>query len=188
MTATAASLPEQWPSLPLEAWGETYATVHMWTQIVGKIRLAQSPWVNHSWHVTLYVTSRGLSASPIPYGARTFQIDLDFVDHQLTVQSSDGRSRALRLEPQSVAAFHGRLMGELGKLDLRVRISKKPNEIAGPIRFDRDNTHRAYNQEYANRFWRVLVQAWKRNRATGGERKRRTRKRSPTSNDAMSRG
>jgi hypothetical protein len=159
MATTAGSLPEQWPSLPLEAWSETYATVHLWTQIVGKIRLAQSPWVNHSWHVTLYVSARGLSTSPIPYGARTFQLDLDFVDHQLTIQSSDGGRRALRLEPQSVAAFYGRVMEELGKLDLRVRISKKPNEVADPTRFDRDDIHRAYDPEYANRFWRVLVQA-----------------------------
>ena len=159
MTTTAGLLPEQWPSLPLEAWSETYATVHLWTQIVGKIRLAQSPWVNHSWHVTLYVTARGLSTSPIPYGPRTFQVDLDFVDHQLTIQSSDGRRRALPLEPQSVAAFYGRLMEELGKLDLRVRITKKPNEVPDPIRFDRDEIHRAYDPEYANRFWRVLVQA-----------------------------
>jgi hypothetical protein len=159
VTTTAASLPEQWPSLPLEAWAETYATVHLWTQIVGKIRLAQSPWLNHSWHVTLYVTTRGLSTSPIPYGARSFQIELDFVDHQVTIQSSDGRSRAFRLEPQSVAEFYGRVMDELRKLDLRVRISKSPNEVADPVRFDRDNAPRAYDPEYAHRFWRVLVQA-----------------------------
>jgi Family of unknown function (DUF5996) len=159
VTRTPASLPEQWPSLPLEAWSDTYATVHLWTQIVGKIRLAQSPSLNHGWHVTLYVTARGLSTSPIPYGARTFQIDLDFVDHELTIQSSDGRRGDLRLQPQSVAAFYERLMRELSKLDLRVRISKKPNEVTDPIRFDRDDAYRAYDPEYANRFWRVLVQA-----------------------------
>jgi hypothetical protein len=159
VTTTPGSLPEQWPSLPLEAWSDTYATVHMWTQILGKIRLAQSPWLNHSWHVTLYVTARGLSTSPVPHGARTFQIDLDFVDHQLTIQSSDGGEAALQLQPQSVAAFYERLMGELSQLDLRVRISKKPNEVADPVRFDRDHAHRAYDREYANRFWRVLVQA-----------------------------
>jgi hypothetical protein len=131
----------------------------MWTQIVGKIRLAQSPWVNHSWHVTLYVTSTGLSTSPIPHGARTFQVDLDFVDHELKVCSSDGRSGTLPLEPQPVAAFYERLMKELAMLDLGVRISRKPNEIPDPIRFDRDNAPRAYDREYANRFWRVLVQA-----------------------------
>ena len=153
------ALPEQWPSLPLEAWTDTYLTLHMWTQIVGKIRLAQSPWLNHSWHVTLYVTPRGLSTSPIPHGSRTFQIDFDFVDHQLTIQSSDGLTGAFQLQPQSVAAFYERLMGVLGELDLRVRISKRPNEVTNPIPFDRDETHKAYDPEYANRFWRVLVQA-----------------------------
>jgi hypothetical protein len=159
VTPAAAPLPDPWPSLPLEAWSDTCATLHLWTQIVGKVRLAQSPWVNHSWHVTLYVTATGLSTSPIPYGARTFQIDLDFVEHRLTVRSSDGRSRVLPLEPQSVASFYRRLMEEMGKLDLRVHISKKPNEVADPIRFDQDETHRAYDPEYANRFWRALVQA-----------------------------
>jgi hypothetical protein len=155
----SGSLPEPWPSLPLEAWSDTYATVHLWSQIVGKIRLAQSPWLNHSWHVTLYVTARGLTTSPIPHGARAFQIDFDFVDHQLTIESSDGRRRALPLEPQPVAAFYQLLMSELDELGLRVRISKKPNEIANPIRFDRDEAPRKYDREYANRFWRVLVQA-----------------------------
>jgi hypothetical protein len=159
MSTTPRALPDQWPSLPLEAWADTYATLHLWTQIVGKIRLAQSPWLNHSWHVTLYVTARGLSTLPIPHGAHAFQIDFDFVDHQLTIQSSDGRRGGLPLQPQSVAAFYERLMGELAELDLRVRISKTPNEVAEPIRFDRDTTHTAYDPEYANRFWRVLVQA-----------------------------
>jgi hypothetical protein len=152
-------LPEEWPSLPLEAWSDTYASVHLWTQIVGKIRLAQSPRLNHSWHVTLYVTARGLSTSPIPHGARTFEIDFDFVDHQLTIQTNDGRRRAFPLQPRSVAAFYKRLMGELDELDLGVRISKVPNEVPNLIRFDRDETPRAYDPEYANRFWRILVQA-----------------------------
>jgi hypothetical protein len=151
--------PERWPRLPLEAWSGTYAAVHLWTQIVGKIRLAQSPWLNHSWHVTLYVTARGLTTSLIPHGARAFQIDFDFVDHELTIQVSDGRRGVLELRPESVAAFYGRLMGALGELDLRVRISKKPNEVSDPIRFDRDDAPRPYDREYANRFWRVLVQA-----------------------------
>ena len=100
---------EAWPSLPLEAWSDTCATLHMWTQIVGKIRLAQSPWINHSWHVTLYVTSRGLTTSPVPYGNRTFQIDFDFIGHQVAIQSSDGGVAGFSLQPQSVAAFYGRL-------------------------------------------------------------------------------
>ena len=146
-----------WPSLPLEVWRETYATLHLWTQIVGKVRLAQSPWVNHSWHVTLYLTARGLTTSPIPYGTRSFQIDFDFLDHQLTVQSTDGGSAGFGLEPQSVAMFYRRLMEEMEKLNLHMNIHAKPNEIADPIRFDQDDTHRGYDPEYANRFWRVLV-------------------------------
>ena len=150
---------EAWPSLPLEAWSDTCATLHMWTQIVGKIRLAQSPWINHSWHVTLYVTTRGLTTSPIPYGNRTFQIDFDFINHQVTIQSSDGGMAGFSLQPQSVAAFYGRLKDEMAKLDLHVNINQKPNEIPDPIPFDQDETHKAYDQVYANRFWRVLVQA-----------------------------
>ena len=130
----------------------------MWMQIVGKVRLAQSPWMNHSWHVTLYVTARGLTTSPIPYGTRTFQVDFDFIDHRLTVQSSDGGTGALALERQSVAQFYTRLMKVMGKLDLRVNIYGHPNEVVDPIRFDQDETHRAYDREYANQFWKVLVQ------------------------------
>jgi Family of unknown function (DUF5996) len=150
---------EAWPSLPLEAWSDTCATLHMWTQIVGKIRLTQSPWINHSWHVTLYVTSRGLTTSPVPYENRTFQIDFDFLGHQITIQSSDGGVAGFSLQPQSVAAFYRRLQNEMTKLDLRVNINQKPNEIADPIPFDQDETHAAYDPVYANRFWRVLVQA-----------------------------
>ena len=105
MNTSASSRPEAWPSLPLEAWSETYATLHLWMQIVGKVRLAQSPWVNHSWHTTLYPTATGLTTSMIPHGTRAFQIDFDFLDHQLQVRSSDGGKAALALEPRSVAAF-----------------------------------------------------------------------------------
>ena len=150
---------EAWPSLPLEAWSDTCATLHMWTQIVGKIRLAQSPWINHSWHVTLYVTTRGLTTSPIPYGNRTFQIDFDLIGHELTIQSSDGGIAGFLLQPQSVAAFYKRLQSEMAKLDLHVNINGKPNEIPDPIPFDQDETHKAYDPVYANGFWRVLVQA-----------------------------
>jgi len=149
---------EPWPSLPLEAWADTYATLHLWTQIVGKVRLAKTPWVNHAWHATLYVTARGLTTSPIPYGDRTFQIDFDFLTHQLILQSSDGGTGHVALEPQSVATFYTRLMQEMEKLGLHVNIHRQPNEIADPIRFDRDETHRSYDPEYANRFWRILVQ------------------------------
>ena len=155
----ADSREETWPSLPLESWSDTYATLHLWTQVIGKIRLVQSPWVNHSWHATLYVTSRGLTTSPIPYGARTFQIEFDFVNHHLALQASDGRMGTLPLEPQSVATFYRRLMEEMGRLELHVNICMKPNEVSEPIRFDQDESHRAYDREYANRFWRILVQA-----------------------------
>jgi hypothetical protein len=148
-----------WPSLPLDAWRETCAVLHLWTQIVGKIRLTQSPWVNHSWHTTLYVTARGLTTSAIPYDTRNFQIDFDFLEHQLRVQSSDGRGVSLPLEPQSVADFYRRLMQELHKLDLDVHIHQKPNEIAEAIRFDEDVQPRPYDAGYATRFWRVLQQA-----------------------------
>jgi|SRR5271157_1137830 len=159
MIASTSAPSEAWPSLPLEAWSDTYATLHLWTQIVGKVRLAQSPWLNHSWHVTLYVTARGLTTSPIPYGTRVFQIDFDFIDHRLTVQTSDGGIGALALEPQSVAVFYRRLMEEMEKLNLHVNIYRLPNEVAEPIRFDQDETHRAYDREYAHRFWQILVQA-----------------------------
>lgn len=155
----ATPSPEPWPSLPLEAWSETCATLHLWTQIVGKVRLVQSPWVNHSWHVTLYVTPRGLTTSPIPHGVRTFEIDFDFVAHRLVVESSDGGTGGFALEPQSVATFYARLMDELDKLGLHVDIYRMPNEIENPIRFDQDETHRSYDPEYAQRFWRILVQA-----------------------------
>ncbi len=159
MALSPAQRIEVWPDLPLSAWSDTCATLHLWTQIVGKIRLTQSPWVNHSWHVTLYVTTRGLTTSPIPYGLRTFQLDFDFVAHELSIQTSDGGLSGLPLEPQSVASFYRRLMHEMGRLDLHVDIHAKPNEVPDPVRFDRDESHAAYDREFANRFWRILVQA-----------------------------
>ena len=150
---------ETWPALPLDAWRDTYATLHLWMQIVGKIRLAQSPWLNHSWCVTLYVTASGLTTSPVPYGDRTFQIDFDFINHNLSIQSSDGRSGRIDLQPQSVAKFYANLRAALELLDLHVDINHKPNEITDAIPFDRDRVHHAYDPDYANRFWRILVQA-----------------------------
>lgn len=150
---------DSWPTLPFEAWRDTYATLHLWTQIVGKIRLVQSPWVNHSWHATLYVTAKGLTTGPIPYGNRVFQIDFDFIAHQLTVQSSDGLSGRLVLQPQSVATFYASLMVEMERLGLHVDIYPKPNEVPDPIPFDEDEIHREYDREYVDRFWRILVQA-----------------------------
>jgi hypothetical protein len=159
VTAAPDSPVDVWPDLPLDAWDDTLATFHLWTQIVGKIRLVQSPWVNHSWHLTLYVTATGLSTSPIPHDIRTFQIDFDLINHQLVIRSSDGLSRTLPLVAQSVATFYARLMSAIADLDLHVRINKKPNEIADPIPFDRDDSHNSYDPEYVNRFWRILVQA-----------------------------
>ena len=151
--------PEPWPSLPLEAWDRTCATLHLWMQIVGKIRLAESPWVNHAWHATLYPTATGLTTSLIASPARAFQIDFDFLDHQLIVLSSDGARTTLALEPQSVATFYRRLMQEMERLGLQVAIHRRPNEVADAIPFDRDEVHREYDPEYAGRFWRVLLQA-----------------------------
>jgi hypothetical protein len=158
MTTETSSPWEPWPSLPLEAWSETYATLHLWAQIVGKVRLVQSPHVNHSWNATLYVTARGLTTSPIPHDTRTFQIDFDFLSHQVILQASDGGTGDFALEPQSVATFYARLLQELEKLGLHVDIYRKPNEVVDPIRFDQDETHRSYDPESAQRFWRILVQ------------------------------
>lgn len=147
-----------WPALPYEAWGDTAATLHLWTQIVGKVRLTQMPWINHSWHVTLYVTARGLTTSPIPYETRTFQIDFDFIDHRLLIQTADGPARTIALRPMSVADFYGQVLAAMRELGLNVSINTTPNELADPIPFDEDEVHAAYDPEYANRFWRVLAQ------------------------------
>ena len=159
MTESNIITGEAWPSLALDAWQGTYATLHMWTQMVGKIRLAQTPWTNHSWHVTLYVTPTGLTTGSIPYGMRAFQIDFDFIAHELKIQSNDGGAAGFPLQPQSVAVFYRRLREEMTKLDLDVKINRKPNEIPNAIPFDQDEAHAAYDPEYANRFWRVLLQS-----------------------------
>ncbi len=147
-----------WPSLAFSDWAETAATLHLWTQIVGKIRLTLMPWINHSWHVTLYLTSRGLTTSPIPHGLRTFEIRFDFIAHELRIVSSDGACRVLKLKAMPVAQFYGELMEALAQMDLPVRIHLLPNELENPIPFDQDETHRSYDADAANRFWRVLVQ------------------------------
>jgi hypothetical protein len=149
---------DAWPPLPFDAWRDTHATLHRWLQIVGKLRVAQSPWVNHSWHVSLHVTARGLSTLTIPHGSRTFQVDVDFIDHRMWVHTDEGRSKSIGLEPQSVAELHGRLMGALGELGVPVAIHGKPNELEEAVPFPEDRAHRSYDAEYANRFWRVLVQ------------------------------
>lgn len=150
---------DAWPELPYKEWKDTCATLHLWTQIIGKIRLGKSPWVNHSWHVTLYVTPRGLTTSPIADGHRQFQIDFDFIDHQLLIQVSDGSTRSLSLRPMSVADFYAEVRRLLQELQIDVRIHELPNEIPEPTRFSDDHSHTAYDSHYANRFWRVLLQS-----------------------------
>jgi hypothetical protein len=148
-----------WPELTYAAWSETRSTLQLWTQIVGKIRLAQTPWLNHSWHVPLYVTARGLTTSPIPYQSRTFEIQFDFIAHMLDIGVSDGSGRRLALKPQAVADFYGAVMAALAELGIAVPISDYPCEIADAIRFSLDRNHSAYDADYAQRFWRILLQA-----------------------------
>ncbi len=146
-----------WPALPLEEWQATYATLHMWTQIVGKVRLALSPRINHWWEVPFYVTARGLTTSPIPFRADAFEVQFDFLDHQLDVLTSWGALRRLPLRPQTVADFHHEFMQTLRDLDIAVQIWPVPVEVPDPIRFDADRTHSAYDPKAAQRFWHVLV-------------------------------
>jgi hypothetical protein len=147
-----------WPSLPLAEWRDTYTTLHLWTQVVGKIRLGLAPMTNHWWQVPLYVTSRGLTTSPIPYAARTFAIDFDFIDHHVVIQTSDGANESFPLETLSVADFYGEIMDRLRSLDLEFRIWTRPVEIPDPIPFEQDREHSTYDRDYAERHWRVLVQ------------------------------
>ena len=151
---------QTWPSLPLEAWRDTYATLHLWTQIVGKIRLGLATPLNHWWHVPLYVTTRGLTTSPMPYGDRTLQIDFDFVDHWLDVHASDGATRSLPLAPMSVADFHDAVLSVLDELGVNVSVWPMPVEIPAPIvRFTDDREHASYDRVAVERFWRILVRA-----------------------------
>jgi Family of unknown function (DUF5996) len=132
---------EAWPDLPYRVWKDTCATLQLWTQIVGKIRLSQTPWLNHSSHVTLYVTARGLTTSPIPFGERVFQIDFDFIDHLLRVETSNGAQRQIPLRAQPVADFYTAIMATLADLGMRVKIGEWPNEVPNPIRFSEDRAH-----------------------------------------------
>jgi hypothetical protein len=147
-----------WPQLPYDAWRETAATLHLWLQIVGKIALVQRPWVNHSWHVALRITARGIGTGLIPHEAGSFQIDFDFVEHRLVVHSTEGRTVTVPLQPQSTASFYRDVMSALATLGVPVKIHTLPNELPDPIRFDADEVHRSYDGEYVNRYWRVLVQ------------------------------
>ena len=150
---------EPWPPLPLEEWADTYATLHLMTQVVGKVRLACAPMVNHWWQVPLYVTARGLTTSALPHGAQTFQLDFDFIDHSLNIAVGDGARRSLALRPRSVADFYREVMDALRTLGVPVRIWPQPVEIEGAIPFDQDVEHEAYEPEHARRCWQVLRHA-----------------------------
>ncbi len=147
-----------WPELKYDAWAETRATLQLWTQVIGKIRLTQTPWLNHSWHVPLYVNSKGLTTSPIAYGSRSFDMQFDFLEHALDITVSDGGARRVALRPRSVADFYGAVIAALAELGIAVAINEKPCEIAGATPFSQDRVHAAYDPEYARRFWQVLLQ------------------------------
>ena len=149
---------DAWPDIPFDRWKDSCATLHLWTQIVGKYRLARTPWVNHSWHATFYVTARGLTTSPIPARDGTVQFDFDFLDHRLVGTRSDGSKEAFALEPMTVADFYDRFVALTGRLGVQTTIHGSPNEVADPIPFEKDSVHGAYDAEAVNRFWRALVQ------------------------------
>ena len=156
MTSTETA--EAWPDLPYLAWKDTCAALHLWTQVVGKVRLALTPWLNHSWHAPLYVTTRGLGTGPIPYQTRAFEMEFDFIDHVLRIRTSDGPDAALPLEPMSTAQFYAGVLGLLEGLGLPVSIHGAPNEIPDAIPFAQDTKSRPYDAAYAQRLWRVLLQ------------------------------
>ncbi len=147
---------QDWPALPLVEWENTYHTLHMWTRIIGKIRMGLAPLQNHWWNSALYVNTRGLTTSPIPYQGRAFEIQFDFIHHRLELRTSDGREGVLALSPKSVAAFYRELFSVLHEAGIDVQINTKPQEVPDPIPLDRDDTHVSYDPEYANRFWRIL--------------------------------
>jgi hypothetical protein len=149
---------EAWPALPIAAWADTCATLQLWMQIVGKVRMALTPPINHCWNVTLYPTVRGLTTSPMAHGGLMLQIDFDFLDHVLRIETNRGESRTIPLQPMTVAAFYERFMAELASVAASVPIWRLPQEVANPIAFDEDVVHQAYDAEYAQRFWRVLLQ------------------------------
>jgi Family of unknown function (DUF5996) len=149
--------PDSWLPLPLESWKDTCSTLHMWTQIVGKVRLALTPALNHWWNVPLYVSARGLSTSAVPFADRIFEIEFDFIDHQLVLQSNDGLIKKLPLVALTVADFYQEFLSILNSADIEVKIWKMPVEIPDPIPFDQDRVHASYDPEFARRFWRILV-------------------------------
>ncbi|MGB7696431.1 MAG: DUF5996 family protein, partial [Nitrososphaeraceae archaeon] len=148
-----------WPALPLSEWKDTYDTLHMWTQIVGKIRLALTPKVNHWWNTTLYVSPRGLTTSTMHYNGRLLQIDFNFIDHQLIIETTDGPAKTIDLRPRSVADFYQQTMDALNSLEMPVKIWTTPVEVANRIPFENDEKHASYDPEYVQKFWRILTQA-----------------------------
>jgi hypothetical protein len=148
---------KHWPALPLKEWQDTYHTLHLWTQIVGKIRLTLSPLVNHWWNCSLRVSARGLTTGAVPYGLDAFEIEFDLIDHRLEVRTSSGGRKSFPLTAESVASFYDRVMGLLDSLDLNVSINTRPQELPNAIPFPQDTVHKSYDPEYAHRFWRVLL-------------------------------
>ncbi len=159
MIISQRSTGKDWPDIPYPDWEATATTLQLWMQIIGKIRLVQTPWTNHSWHVPLYLSTRGLTTSPIPHGGRLFELIFDFIDHQLVIQTSLGERRRVALEPRSVAEFYGAVMAELHALGFDVEIRATPCEIADAIPFEHDRQHHHYDSDAACRFWRALLQA-----------------------------
>jgi hypothetical protein len=157
-SSTASRFSEAWPALPIDAWSDTCATLHMWMQIVGKIRMALTPHINHTWNVTLYPTVRGITTSPMASGSRMIEIDFDFLEHRLRIATNSGEQRTIPLQPMCVSAFYRGVMEALDSLGAGVHIRTQPAEVADPIPFDQDNMHCTYDPEYAQRFWRVLLE------------------------------
>jgi hypothetical protein len=154
---SAIAKDEAWPELPYAAWKDTYATLHLWTQIVGKVRLELTPWLNHSWHVTLHVTTRGLSTGPMPFDGGDVSIEFDFLDHVLWLRTNAGHFRQVMLRPVAVAEFYGEVMAALAELGVKVRIYEIPSEIENAIAFSKDHVHKSYDADFATRHFRVLA-------------------------------
>jgi Family of unknown function (DUF5996) len=149
----------RWPELPYAAWKDTCATLQLWTQVIGKVQLSLTPWLNHSWHVALHVTARGLGTPPIAYDGRAFTIEFDFIDHVLWLRTSDGHFRQLMLKPMTVAEFYADVLVALRELGIAVRINEMPNEIPGAVPFPQDRAHASYDGAFAEKFWRVLIRS-----------------------------
>jgi hypothetical protein len=159
MHFSSNQLADIWPALPQSEWSDTCATLQLWMQVVGKVRLALTPPINHTWNVTLYPTVHGVTTSPMTCGHRTLQIDIDFLEHVLRVETDSGEERSIPLQPMSIATFYKRVMAALEEVGTPVHIWPVPVEVSSPIPFEQDETHSSYDPEYAQRFWRVLLQS-----------------------------